>query len=127
MGNKRYHERILHIHYSDEDLPTFQSNEEHAAWLQAVGRMVVYGMHNNDRDEVFELVTAGFTTNPFELDCHYWPKLPGRIDYEIPYETNPTVMAANMEVALRNMMPKQARPFTIGAVLHGDGKWGFHS
>ena len=127
MKDRRYHQRVLVLHYSDTDLPKFDNNEDHAAWLQAVGRMVVYGMHSNDRDDVVELVTGGFGTNPTELDCHYWPKLPGAINYEIPYQDNVTYKVNKLVSELRDAMGDNARPFTIGAVLHGDGKWGFHS
>ena len=124
-----YHKRILVINYSDNDLPRFQSDEEHSKWLQAVGRMVVYGMHANDdsRGGQLELVTGGFTKNPVEFDCCYWPRLSNDISSEGAYSDNPTVKADRLVAELRNDMGDNARPFVIGAVLHGDGHWGFHS
>lgn len=123
-----HHERVLVLHYSDADLPRFQTESEHAAWLQAVGRMVVYGMHSNEgRESQLELVTGGFTRNPWELDCHYWPRLNNSISDSLPYSENSTVKVDALVNELRQQMGKDARPFTIGAVLHSDGKWGFHS
>jgi hypothetical protein len=127
-----FHTRVLVINYSSDEIPKFATDKEHQAWLVAVGRMVVYGMGDKNDGEVdsIDLVRGGFGKNPLEFCCTYSRSLPM---YGKDSEGWSVVAGSewerlsNFESGFLDAARKLGHGFTIGAVLHSDGEWGFHS
>lgn len=129
MSERLYHRRVIDLHYCDEDLPTFTSDAEMNAWYQALGRMVAFGMHNDKSTDTVELITGGLTTRPYEICLTYHPRLPAYDTWpetgEKKYLGSPDDQLHCLVKSLRDRMTGSG--FTMGAVLHNDGHWGFHS
>lgn len=124
-----YHIRVITLHYDEATLPKFKKQEEIDAWHQAVGRMVCYGLQQEAEDDTIQLVTGGITANPLELDLHYYAPLPPERheNGDRKYVNTPSEWLNTTVDRLVEKSVKLYRGITIGAVLHSDGHWGFHS
>jgi hypothetical protein len=126
-----YHTRIINLSYRDEDLPTFSTQEEIDAWHAAVGRMVLYGMRKEAMEDTIQMVNMGLTTKPAELCASYHATLPACAEkYEdghARYIGSTAELVTNATSELHNRSQAVGRSFVMAAVLHSDGKWGFHS
>ena len=127
MSNK-YHQRVFILNYAEDDVPTFSNQKDQNAWYQALGRMVAYGMQRDAVDDSTQIVTAGMRRNPIEICMNYKPPATTVRD-----EDGNTVHAGTKSMVDHHIweaerhMRDTGRPFTMGAVLHNDNKWGFHS
>lgn len=126
-----YHTRIITLTYNDASVPTFETQAEIDEWHRALGRMVAYGLRTAPTDEsVIEWVPMAFGTRPTEIDAAYHaPIISQPIKYEdggARYLGSPAAKLDGFANELKNLTDGR-RPFVMGAVLHGDGKWGFHS
>jgi len=126
-----YHTRVLVLNYSDEDMPQFETQKEIDAWYQAVGRMVLYGMRKDAAEGTIQLVTARLSKSPTELCASYYPTLPACAekcsDGFGRYIGSMSEVVDNLTDQLHERSQEQGRAFVMGAVLHSDGTWGFHS
>ena len=127
--SKTFHTRLINLNYAQEDLPRFETDEETQRWYAAVGRMVLYGMYDQQDRDTVQLVSATIATNPVEMDAGYFPRVPSTTetweDGSPRYFDSPSAKVENFLVEFRNM--SDGRAFVMGAVLHSDGKFGFHS
>ena len=127
--SKTFHSRIFVLHYAQEDLPHFETGESLQAWHAAVGRMVLYGMYEPQERDTLQLVSATIGTNPVEMDAGYFPRVTTTTetwgDGSPKYLNSPSAKVGNFIVEFRNM--SSGRAFVMGAVLHSDGEFGFHS
>jgi hypothetical protein len=127
MSNK-YHQMVIALNYSEYALPTFDTPAEQDAWHQALGRMVAFGLLREAEDDSTRVVVGHVGRNPTEvLMCYYPPVLATR-DAEGFTRTLGTPKGA-MDGILGDLLDKgwHGYGFTMGAVLHNDGKWGYHS
>lgn len=128
---KTFHKRVFVLTYFDEDLPKFETQEEVDDWYRALGRMVAYDLNRDDTEDTIELVTAGLTTNPLEVCAGYHARLPVTDVYDD--QGNPCFYqgdGAKLDNVLDGLAFKargKHRAFTMAAVKHSDGKFGFHS
>mgnify|MGYP003595394600 CR=1 FL=1 len=127
--SKTFHTRIINLCYAQEDLPRFETDEETQRWYAAVGSMVLYGMYDPQEQATLQLVNAVIGTNPVEMDAGYFPRVPSTTetweDGSPKYRDSPSAKVENFLAAFRNL--SDGRAFVMGAVLHSDGKFGFHS
>ena len=127
--SKTYHTRLINLCYAQEDLPRFETDEETQRWYAAVGRMVLYGMYEPQERDTLQLVSATIATNPVEMDAGYFPRVPTTTetwgDGSPKYLNSPSAKVENFITEFRNL--SSGRAFVMGAVLHSDGKFGFHS
>lgn len=121
-----YHQRVISLHYSEKDLPRFETDAEVRAWHEAVGRMVCYGLQREAQDDTVQLVSGGLSVKPLELCLTYYePKMPER--WEDGTRKIVNTPEGYLDDALIKLRQAASRSFTMAAVLHQDGKWGFHS
>lgn len=126
---KTYHQRVFILDYAQEDLPMFKTDAEMNEFYRVLGRTLAYGMYGDRDEDCLDLVTSTLTVNPLEVDAAYWPRLPCVDKYEDgsrKYLGSAEGAVRELQENLRRRMNGRA-PFVIGAVLHGDGAWGFHS
>lgn len=127
----QYHRRILVLDYSDEGIPMHKTQEDLDAWYQAVGRMVTYGLKKEASEDTIQLVTAGLTRNPAEFCAAFHRTLPACAekyqDGHSRYIGSTSEATDNFVDSLHRLSEEQGRSFVMAAVLHSDGKWGFHS
>jgi hypothetical protein len=126
--NNNYHQRVIVLNYSENDVPTFKTQAEVDAWHQALGRMVAYGLQRDAVDDSTQMVGATLSRNPTEVDFAYWPvALTVRDSYGYAVHTG-TKSNVDQSIYQAQLLAKEVgRPFVMGAVLHSDGKWGYHS
>lgn len=127
MSNK-YHQMVLVLNYSEDTLPTFKTPAEVDAYHQALGRMVAYGMLQEAEDDSTRVVTGRTGRNPAEvLMTYYQPVLVTRDSYGFTRTLNTPKGA--LDGIIGNLLDKgwHGHGFTMGAVLHSDGKWGDRS
>lgn len=125
--DRHFHTRLINLTYCDQDLPKFETQEQVDAWYKALGRMVAYGMNAEHTDDTVQLVVGGINKNPQEIVLSYHhPLTPLRDEEGCLRYTDSADQIVND--AIKALVKKtEYRPFVIGAVLHSDGKWGFHS
>lgn len=124
MGKRTFHTRVVVVHYDSNDVRVFETEteEEGQKWYRALGRLVAYGLQGKDRDDSTQLMSLSLG-NPEMTACYHNP-LPvprDRDGFEI-YSGSPDQAVSVMWDRLRS-----EQPFVLGAVLHDDGEWGFHS
>ena len=127
MSNK-YHQRVIVLNYSEDDVPTFNNQKDQDAWYQALGRMVAYGMQRDAVDDSTQIVAGNLRRNPLEICLTYSPPAIAMRDddgYRVHSGTKSMVDHHIWEA--QHHMSDTGRSFTMGAVLHSDNKWGFHS
>lgn len=100
-----YNTTTVTIDYNTDALQ-FATEHEHAAFLQAVGRMVVYAMHNTD-DRTDTLVALGVDKDKEITGVYYHAPQMGAVE------------SALDQVKLSSAGAK--RPFVMGAVPHHEG------
>lgn len=128
---KTFHKRVFVLTYFSDDVPLLKTQEEVDDWYRALGRMVAYNMNRDDTQDTIELVTAGLTTNPLEVCAGYHARLPVTDVHD--EHGNPSYYkgdGAMLDGVLDKLAIKarsKHRPFTLAAVKHSDGKFGFHS
>ena len=127
MEKNLYHQRVVVLKYNERTIPKFQTQAEIDAWHQAVGRMVCYGLIQDGLEDATDLVFGTITDRPLELCCGYYPAQPSYPEkYEDGYPKVLGSLASKVEQFV-TMLNGGRRPFVVGAILHSDGKWGFHS
>ncbi len=127
MSNK-YHQRVIILNYSEKDVPTFTNQVDMDAWYQALGRMVAYGMQRDAVDDSTQIVAGNLRRNPLEICLTYSPPaLAMRDDDAYRVHSGTKSMVDHHIWEAQHHMSDTGRPFTMGAVLHNDNKWGFHS
>lgn len=132
MTTKRhYHKRVFILHYCGEDVPMFATDAERDDYLKAVGYLVTYGMSRDADEDMLEVVTAGLTGKPLEIDAAYHARLPvtdvkDAEGYPIFYKGDGAKLDAALDPLIGKAREKH-RAFVMGAVKHNDGKFGFHS
>lgn len=112
---KNIHTRILVLNYFEDDVPVHDTKEEQDKWYAALGRMVAYGLRNERNkaeQDTMQYVSLGFRKNPLEIDACY--------ESSVSYQNMPSLNSLREELSRSNR-------FVMGAVLHSDGEWGFHS
>lgn len=127
MSNK-YHQRVIILNYSEDDVPAFTNQADQNAWYQALGRMVAYNLQPDAVDDSTQIVTGHLRRNPLEICLSYPPPAVAVRDddgYRVHSGTKSIVDHHIWEAERR--MRDTGRSFTMGAVLHNDNKWGFHS
>jgi len=127
MSNK-YHQMALVLNYSEDALPTFKTQAEVDAWHQALGRMVAYGLLREAEDDSTRVVAGHVGRNPAEVLMTYYPPVLATRDADGFTRTLNTPKGA-LDGVIQNLLDKgrHGYGFTMGAVLHSDGKWGYHS
>ena len=127
MSNK-YHQRVIILNYSEDDVPAFTNQADQNAWYQALGRMVAYNLQPDAVDDSTQIVTGHLRRNPLEICLSYPPPAVAVRDddgYRVHSGTKSMVDHHIWEA--QHHMSDTGRSFTMGAVLHSDNKWGFHS
>lgn len=128
---KCYHQRIFVLHYSENELPKFETDEEALAFQQAVGRMVLYGLQTDEAlTDMLDVVTAGLTKEPLELCAAYHAPL--RLhNIETPdggrYTGSLAQVSNDFLNSLINAARNKHRAFVMAAVQHSPTQYGFHS
>lgn len=127
MSNQ-YHQRIVVLNYSEDDVPTFNNQKDQDAWYQALGRMVAYDLQRDAVDNSTQIVSGRLSRNPTEVCLDYFPPA-----FTVRDEDGHVVVGGIKSMVdwriweAQSHMRDTGRPFTMGAVLHSDNKWGFHS
>lgn len=122
---KNLHTRILILNYFEDEVPIHDTKEEQDKWYAALGRMVAYGLRNERNraeHDTMQFVSMTFDLNPTEIDACYSSEVARWADGE--FTRGPA------EECLDNLyenLTKKGQQFVMGAVLHSDGEWGFHS
>lgn len=124
---KNLHTRVIVLSYFEDEVPLHATHQEQEAYYAALGRMVAYGLHqdrNKAEDSTTQYVEMGFRKNPVEIDACYHEPVP-----QPRYEdgTPKFVGTAGQDIKELREHLASSNCFVIGAVLHSDGKWGFHS
>ena len=125
MKNKSFNTRVIVLHYDSTNVPIFKTAEERHDWERALGRLVTYGLQGEGEDGT-QLVNMTFGMDPTEIQAAYYPPVPVPRDEEgfAVYRGSPDQAVDALRERLRE---GSGRPFVIGAVLHEDREWGFHS
>ena len=125
---KNLHTRVLVLNYFEDEVPLHATDKEQQEWYAALGRMVAYGLYhdrNPAEESTTQYVRLGFRENPVEIDaCYHKPVLQQR------YEDGTPKFVGTADQGLNDLRDHLTTPkdcFVMGAVLHSDGKWGFHS
>ena len=125
---KNMHTRVLVLNYFEDEVPLHATDREQQEWYAALGRMVAYGLYhdkNKAEDSSTQYVRLGFRKSPVEIDaCYHKPVLQQR------YEDGTPKFVRTADQYLNELRYELTTPndcFAMGAVLHSDGKWGFHS
>lgn len=127
MSNN-YHTRIFVLAYSDLALEKLR-NTNIDAFHQALGRQVAYNLFRDRDEDMVEYVSASLHDNEV-VACHH-PML--KALPEVYGDGVKRYIGSNQEQvncfdqALRAKTQDLGRPFVLGAILHSDGQWGFHS
>ena len=125
---KTLHTRVVVLNYFEDEVPLHSTIEEQQEWYAALGRMVAYGLYNDRNkaeDATTQYVRLGFRKKPVEIDaCYHMPVPQPRHEDGSP-RYGGTV--SNYLHGLQDTLTTQKSGFVMGAVLHSDGKWGFHS
>lgn len=126
MSKMTLHTRVVVLSYYSEEAPTFATSKERERWEQALGRQVAYDLSGPEATEhTTQLVTIGLDNYPQEITASYHNKIKVERD-----DHGFIIYSGSAEEVLHKFIDKLRTPyttFTIGAVLHSDGKWGFHS
>ena len=127
MSNQ-YHQRVIVLNYSEDDVPTFNNQKDQDAWYQTLGRMVAYDLQHDAVDDSTQIVSGRLSRNPTEVCLGYFPPaLTVRDEYRCVVHGGIKAMVDHHILEAQRHMRDTGRPFTMGAVLYNDGKWGFHS
>lgn len=123
-----FHTRVVALTYTTDEVPEFKTAEERKAWYQALGYLVAYGLHTPDNepaDHSMDLITMYFSKYLERINVGYFkPVIQERYeDGSLRYLGTPEEKLNQLKEALAS----SPMPFSIGAVLGEDGKWGFHS
>ena len=122
-----FHRRVFILSYFDDKIPKFATLEDQNAFHQALGRMVAYGLQSGAEHDTIQLVSSGITQKPLEIDAAYYrPIQASTVDEDGFYRGLP-VQYEESEFRFNLASQSEGTPFVMGAVLHEDGKWGFHS
>ncbi len=123
---KNLHTRVLVLNYFEDEVPLHATDKEQQEWHAALGRMVAYGLYhdrNPAEESTTQYVRLSFREQPVEIDACYHKPVP-LLRYEdgmAKFIGSPDEVISNLSFML------SGSPFVMGAVLHSDGKWGFHS
>lgn len=123
---KNLHTRVIVLSYFEDEVPLHATHQEQEAYYAALGRMVAYGLYhdrNKAEDSTTQYVEMGFRKNPVEIDAAYHKPVPQQryVDWTPKHIGTPDEAITNLNFMLA------CNPFVMGAPLHSDGKWGFHS
>lgn len=125
---KNLHTRVVVLNYFEDEVPLHTTDKEQQEWYAALGRMVAYGLYNDRskaEDSTTQYVSLGFRKKPMEIDaCYHMPVLQPR--YEV-WGAKYVGTADQYLQELQYLLTTPKNGFVMGAVLHSDGKWGFHS
>ena len=123
---KNLHTRVIVLTYFEDEVPLHATGKEQQEWYAVLGRMVAYGLYhdrNKAEDNSTQYVKLGFRKNPIEIDAVYHRPLP-----QLRHEDGHAEYLGTPEEALTNLQFMLfCNPIVMGAVLHSDGTWGFHS
>ena len=124
---KNMHTRVLVLNYFEDEVPLHATDKEQQEWYAALGRMVAYGLYHDKfraADSTTQYVRLALRKNPVEIDAVYHKPVPQQ-----RYEdgTPKFVGTAGQDIKELREHLASSNPFVMGAVLHSDGKWGFHS
>lgn len=128
---KNLHTRIIVLNYFEDEVPIHDTKEEQEKWYAALGKMAAYGLYhslNSAEDDTLQRVSLGFRKNPVEiLACYHAPVQQeryetGGVKYMSQHSLGLSAMAH-----LYNKISSPNNTICMGATLHQDGKWGFHS
>ena len=112
---KNLHKRILILTYFEDEVPLHNTDKEQQEWYAALGRMVAYDLRNERNKaehDTMQYVSLGFRNNPLEIDaCYQKP---------VSYHNMASLNSLGEELS-------RGDRFVMGAVLHSDGVWSFHS
>jgi hypothetical protein len=124
---KNLHTRVIVLNYFEDEVQLHTNDKEQQEWYAALGRMVAYGLYH-DRNPAEELTTQyvdmGFRKDPVEIDAVYHEPVP-----QPRYEDGTPKFVGTADQDIKELRERLASSncFIMGAVLRGDGKWGFHS
>ena len=125
---KNLHTRVVVLNYFEDDVPLHSTIEEQQEWYAALGRMVAYGLYSDRskaEDSTTQYVSLGFRKNPVEIDaCYHKQVLQPRYEGGGPKYVGTATQDLH---GLQDKLTAYKGGFVMGAVLHSDGKWGFHS
>jgi len=124
---KNLHTRVIVLSYFEDEVPLHATHQEQEAYYAALGRMVAYGLYhdrNKAEDSTTQYVDMGFRKNPVEIDACYHKPI-----QQLRYAdgTPKFVGTAAQDIKELREHLTSSNCFVMGAVLHSDGKWGFHS
>ncbi len=125
---KNLHTRVIVLNYFEDEVPLHATGKEQQEWYAALGRMVAYGLYhanNPAEDSSTQYVRLALRKRPVEIDAVYHKPVPKQ-----RYGDGTPRFLGTPEEAIKNLcesLTEQGSQFVMGAVLHGDGKWGFHS
>lgn len=127
MYNK-YHQRVIILNYSEEDVPTFTNHADQNAWYQALGRMVACDLQRDAVDDSTQIVTGNLSRNPLEICLSYSPPAVAvRDEKGYTVHAGTKAMVDHYIWEARRHMLDTGQSVTMSAVLHSDNEWGFHS
>ena len=123
---KNLHTRIITLNYFEDEVPIHDTKEDQDKWYTTLGKMVAYGLRNERNGaehDTMQYVSLYFDLNPTEITACFNSEVVRRTEAD-NLTRNP---AEESLEALYDELTKKSRPFVMGAVLHSDGEWGFHS
>ncbi len=131
MKKTTYHDLIFKISYSSDCIPQFETQEDQDKFFRALGRMVFYAMLGPDQDkDTVKIVNASLGKDPLEILGVYFAPLPSAEMGEDGYPVYYRGPAAEIDNTLLGIIDKSRevhRPFTMAAIKHRNGEFGFHS
>ena len=122
---KNLHKRILILTYFEDEVPLHNTDKEQQEWYAALGRMVAYGLRNEANKaehDTMQYVSLGFRKNPLEIDACYNSEVVRQAEGKFPHDLPKQCLNT-----LHDNLTMKGESFVMGAVLHSDGVWSFHS
>ena len=125
-----FHRRIFVLNFKPEDLPKYLTNEEQDRFHAAIGRMMMYGLYNEQKGDSVGLVTGRIEPGSKEVCCVYhqtvleypetWPDGSTKYTGSTANEINDLLSSLDRKAA------EKGRPFVMAGIDRGD-HWSFHS
>lgn len=122
-----YHTRVFIFDFQDDKLPQFKTREDYEKFEAMIGRMVMYGCYDQQPCDTIQYANGFIAPAGDEMIVSY-RKLEAQPetwdDGSRKYMNSPLAAVETFKGAMQR---EGASYITIGAVLHDDKKWGFHS
>jgi len=125
---KNLHTRIIVLTYLEDEIPLHDTKEEQEKWYAALGRMVAYELYdeqNKAEHSTMQYVEVAFKKkyNTQQIRACY----NGTVSMLTDEGAVHIALAEKALSTLYNSFTPQGQQFVMGAVLHSNGVWDFHS